>query len=84
MGAGDTLVRIAVRTLAPLSPAQRLAVAVELVAGVDDPDCALALRQIAELAAQRAADDLFDRQFTEFHQGEVSHAHPSARGAGPR
>lgn len=83
MGAGDTLVRIAVRTLAPLSPAQRLAVAAELVAGVDDPDCALALRQIAELAERRAGD-LFDRQFTEFHQGEVSHDFPSARGDVPR
>jgi hypothetical protein len=82
MGAGDTLVRIAVRTLAPLSPAQRLAVAAELVAGVNDPGCALALRQIGELAL-RAADDLFDRQFTEFHEG-VSHDRPSARGAGPR
>ena len=83
MGAGDTLVRIAARTLAPLSPAQRLAVAAELVAGVDDPDCALALRQIAEAAARRA-DDLFDRQFAAFHQGEVSRVFPHPPGDGPR
>lgn len=83
MGAGDTLVRIAVRTLAPLSSAQRLAVAAELVAGVDDPDCALALRQIAELAARRA-DDLFDRQFAAFHHEEGSRVFPHPRGDGPR
>lgn len=83
MGASDTLVRIAARTMAPLSRAQRLAVAAELVAGIDDPQCALALRQIAELA-HRAADDLFDRQFRDFHSGEVSHAHAHPRGSEPR
>ena len=83
MGATDTLVAIATRTMAPLSPTQRLAVAAALVAGIDDPDCALALRQIAELA-HRAADDLFDRQFREFHSGEVSHAHAPAQDSGPR
>lgn len=83
MGAGLSTAWIARGVLAPLSPAQRLAVAAELVAGIDDPHCALALRQIAELA-ERRADDLFDRQFREFHQGEISHVDPSAQGNGPR
>ena len=83
MGAGLSAAWIARGLLAPLSSAQRLAVAAELVAGVDDPECALALRQIAELAARRA-DDLFDRQFAAFHQGEGSRVFPHPQGDGPR
>lgn len=75
------LAQVARLVVARLGPAERLAIAIEIAAGVDDPGCALPLRQLGDLAGARATD-LFDRQFNGFCKGEASHDDTSARGLG--